>query len=219
MIVGLKKTETLGEKLKKRRAELGLDLAEVARRIQISLRLLQALEEDKYEKFPAKVYALGFFKRLLNELVLTDQEEWLKEFNNEWEVRMFRKTKEVVPLPENRGREPYFTPTQFWTIAGILLFAALLIFLSLRFVDFVAPPELTLERPHEQEVAEKTTVMVKGKTEKESQLTVNGRGIKIDGQGNFEEEIETMPGLNTLEFRVQNRFGKESRVVRHVLVK
>lgn len=219
MTIGLKKTETLGEKLKKRREELGLNLAEVARHIQVSLHLLQALEEDKYEKFPAKVYALGFFKRLLNELVLADQEEWLKEFNNEWEVRMFRKTKEVVPLPENRGKEPYFTPTQFWTVTSFSLFAALLIFLGWRFVDFVTPPELILERPREQEVTEKVTVTVKGKTEKESQLTVNGRGIKIDGQGNFEEEIEVTPGLNTLEFRVQNRFGRESRVVRHVLVK
>ena len=152
MTNSLKKSETLGGKLKKRREELGLKLAEVARHIQISLRLLQALEEDKYEKFPAKVYALGFFKRLLNELVLTDQEKWLKEFNNEWEVRMFRKTREVVPLPENRGKEPYFTPTQFWITTGILFFAALLMFLSWRFVDFVAPPELVLERPKEQEV-------------------------------------------------------------------
>ncbi len=219
MTVGFKKTETLGEKLKKRREELGLNPAEVARHIQTSLRLLQALEEDKYEKFPAKVYALGFFKRLLNELVLSDQEEWLKEFNNEWDVRMFRKTKEATPLPENRGKEPYFTPTQFWTIAGISLFVVLLIFLSLRFVNFVAPPELILERPREQETVGETKIMVKGKTEKESRLTVNGRGIKIDEQGNFEEEIEVASGLNTLKFHVQNRFGKENNEVRHVLVR
>lgn len=219
MINSLKKSETIGERLKKQREQLGLTLIEVAHRIQAPPQFVQALEEDDYKRFPAKVYALGFFKRLLQELAVPDSEEWLKGFNNEWGVRMFRKTKEAVPLPENRGEEPYITPARLWTGMGILLFVVLLIFLSLRFTNFVTMPELNLEMPREQEVLEKPAVKIKGRTEKESQLTVNGRGIKIDGQGNFEEDIELVTGLNTLEFRTQNRFGKESKVVRHVLVR
>lgn len=219
MTTGLKKSETLGEKLKKQRERAELSLREASRRIQAAPRLLQALEEDDYKKFPAKVYALGFLKRLLRELAISNQDEWLKEFNNEWEVRMFRKTKEALPLPENRGEDPYITPARLWTGAGILLFISLLIFLGSRFGNFVALPELNLEAPREQEAVYGGMAKVKGRTEKESQLTVNGREIKIDGQGNFEEDIELLPGLNTLEFLVRNRFGKESRVVRHVLVR
>ena len=218
MTNGLKKSETLGEKLKKQREQAGLNLKETSRRIQASLSFLQALEEDDYKKFPAKVYALGFLKRLLHELAAPNEEEWLKEFNNEWEVRMFRKTKEAQPLPENRGEDPYITPARLWTGAGILLLISFLFFLVFKFSNFVASPELSLETPREQEAVEGGAVKVKGRTEKESQLTINGREIKLDGQGNFEEDIELLPGLNTLEFLARNRFGKESRVARHVLV-
>lgn len=219
MTNSLKKSETLGEKLKKERERAELSLREAARRIQSSIRLLQALEENDYKKFPAKVYALGFLKRLLRELAIPNPEEWLKEFNNEWEVRMFQKNKEALPLPENRGEDPYITPARLWTGTGILLFVFLLIFLGLRFNNFVASPKLNLESPAEQQEMEGPTVKIKGQTEKESQLTINGREIKIDGQGNFEEDIELLPGLNILEFLARNRFGKESKVVRHILVK
>lgn len=213
------KNETLGERLKKKREELGFKLSDVARHIQISSRLLQALEENSYEEFSAKVYALGSFKRLLQELAVTDPEAWLKEFDNEWEVRTFRKNKAVLPLPENKQKTIYFTPLVFWTMLGIALFAILLVFLGLRLGYFISAPRLILDKPQEQEVFEGPLVSVTGQTEKESQLTINGRGINIDGQGNFKEEIELGAGLHTLEFRVQNRFGKENKEVRHILVR
>mgnify|MGYP001615453086 FL=1 len=213
------KTETLGEKLRRRREELGFSLRDTARHIQISLNLLQALEEDKYEKFSAKVYALGYFKRLLQELAISEQEEWLKEFGNEWEVRMFRKSKSILSLPGNKQKKVYFTPAQFWTSLVVIFFTALLIFLGLKLGYFISAPEFILEEPKEQEVFEQPLVRVSGRTEKESQLTVNGRSIKIDGQGNFSEDIEIGAGLHTLEFRAQNRFGKESKEIRHILVK
>ena len=193
-------------------------MQEVARHIQISAHLLQALEEDKYEKFSAKVYALGFLKRLLQELALPE-EEWLKEFTNEWEVRTFRKNKAILPLPGNQRGVIYFTPLQLWMSFGIIFLAALLIFLGWRLSYFISSPELILKEPREQEVFTEPLVKISGRTEKESQLTVNGRSIKIDGQGNFSEDIEVGAGLHTLEFRTQNRFGKESKEVRHILVK
>lgn len=215
----MNKNETIGERLKKRREELEFNLQDVARRVQISSRLLQALEEDGYEKFSAKVYALGSFKKLLRELAVTDKEEWIKEFDNEWEVRTFRKNKIALPLPENKQKAVYFTPLVFWVMLGMTFFAILLAFAGLRLGYFVSAPRLILNEPREQEVFAESIIRVVGQTEKESRLTVNGRSITIDGQGNFSEEIELGVGLHTLEFRVQNRFGKENKVVRHILVR
>lgn len=215
----MNKSETLGERLKKRRKELGFNLQDISRHIQISIDLLQAIEEDKYEKFSAKVYALGSLKRLLRELALSERDEWLKELDNEWEVRMFRKNKAILPLPENKQGGTYFTPIQLWTGLGIVFFIILLIFLSLRLGYFISAPELVLEEPGEQGVFENQLVRIRGRTEKESQLTVNGRSIKIDGQGGFSEDIEVGTGLHTLEFIVQNRFGKENKEVRHILMR
>lgn len=214
-----KETETLGERLQRERESLGLSLEEIARRIQTTAIHIKALEENDYEIFSAKIYALGFFKKLLGVLALSDKDDLLKEFNNEWEVRMFRKNKGFLPLPENRGKEPYFTPVRFWLGLGTIFLLLILIFLYWRFANFVLAPELELQEPQEQSAVEQPIIQIKGRTEKESRLTVNGRDIKIDGQGNFKEEIEAGPGLNRLEFVTQNRFGKESRVIRNILVK
>ena len=60
-----KEPESLGERLKKLRETAGFSRAEIARDIQAPSRFVEALEEDSYELFPAKVYALGFLKKFV----------------------------------------------------------------------------------------------------------------------------------------------------------
>ena len=214
-----KESETIGEKIKKKRAELKLSLEEVAREIQAPVKYIRALEEDDYALFSAKVYALGFFKKLLETLAFEDKEGILKEFNNEWEIKMFRKDKVATPLPENRGKEPHFTPKRMWLLGGGILLLFFLVFLGSRFIDFVGSPEINLTEPQDQITLSEPLVRVRGNTEKEGHLTVNGREITIDENGNFNQEIELLPGLNALEFIVKNKFNKESKVVRYIFVK
>ncbi len=214
-----KEPDTLGERLKKRREELGLSLETIARETKSPARSIRALEEDDFGYFSAKIYALGILRKILAALPDDPKEEFMAEFNNEWEVRNFRNKKELIPLPENRSREPYITPRKLGLAGGTVLLAALLLFLGFRFVRFIGPPILLVEEPGPETSTSEPMVRVKGRTEKESQLTVNGRELRIDENGNFNEEIELAAGLNALEFWVQDRFGKVNKEVRYILVK
>lgn len=211
--------ETLGSRLRKRREALGLSIKDVADEIQTAQKHVLALEEDNYGVFSAKVYATGFLKKILKLLGDEDPETWLTEFNTEWEVRMFRKEKTVVALPENRGEEPFLTPGRLGLITGGVLLLFFLLFLSSQLVNFIGTPGLNINQPEDQTILTHPLVRVSGKTEKESRLTVNGRELRIDGKGNFDEEIELSTGLNALEFLVENRFGKKNKEVRYVIVK
>lgn len=211
--------ETLGSRLQKRREALGLSIKDVADEIQTAQKHVLALEEDNYGVFPAKVYATGFLKKILKLLGNEDVETWLTEFNTEWEVRMFRKEKTVVALPENRGEEPFLTPGRLGLITGGVLLLFFLLFLSSQLVNFVGTPGLSINQPEDQTILTHPLVRVRGKTEKESRLTVNGRELRIDGEGNFDEEIELATGLNALEFLVENRFGKKNKEVRYIIVR
>mgnify|MGYP001570680474 CR=1 FL=1 len=42
---------------------------------------------------------------------------------------------------------------------------------------------------------------------------------KIDELGNFDEKIELLAGRNTLEFLVENRFGRKSTEIRNVVMR
>ena len=52
----------VGEVLKKRREELGLDLKEISERTKIRYCYLKALEDEAFEKLPAQVFVRGYIR-------------------------------------------------------------------------------------------------------------------------------------------------------------
>lgn len=213
-----KEPESLGERLKKLRETAGFSRAEIARDIQAPSRFVEALEEDSYELFPAKVYALGFLKKFLHVLSVEEAEKYLREFNNEWEVRMYHKNP-AIPLKSAQSSKVYITPRRLSIIIGAVFLSTIMLFLGVRLVNFISAPGIKLLEPANETVLKEPLTRIRGKTEKESLLTVNGREITIDSDGNFDEKIELVSGLNALEFLAKDRFGKESKVIRYVLVK
>ena len=75
-----------------------------------------------------------------------------------------------------------------------------------------------MDLPQDRAALREPMVRVEGRTERESKLTVNGREITINEQGDFGERIELQPGATALIFISENRFGKMSQVTRHVIV-
>lgn len=214
-----KDNDTLGERLRRRREEVGLTPQELAEEVQAPIKFVEGLERDEYDVFPAKVYGLGFLKKILVTLAAEDSDGIIKEFGNEWEVRMFRKQKELMPLPGTRKNFSVVTPARLWLGAGGILLLASLVFFGTRLTRFVGTPGLAIDEPPDSAAYSEPFISVKGKTEKESSLTVNGRELKIDGQGYFDETLELGSGVHSLEFLVKNRFGSERREVRNVFIK
>lgn len=214
-----KDLETIGERLRKKREALGLSLKEVADELQAPQKYIQALEENAFEMFTAKIYGLGYLRKLTTLLAVEDKSELEQEFSNEWGIRMFQKEKELWPLPQNRGTHPLITPVRLGISMGGVLLLFFLIFLGARLAHFVGTPQLSLLEPHDRVSIDTPVLRIRGSTEKEGRLTVNGRELTIDQVGNFNEEIELAAGLNVLEFIAKNRFGRETREVRYVVVK
>lgn len=214
-----KKSETLGERLKKRRESLGLSQEEASIEIQSPVRYIQAFEDDDYTVFSAKVYALGFLKKMLAALSIKDTASFSSEFNREWEVQRSRRRPEITPLPENRGARIYLTPFRAGAAALVVFGLLIIAFFGYRFSHFLLSPSISIVEPHDRSEVSGPAVHIKGNTEKESRLTVNGREVNISEQGEYDEWFEVGAGINTLEFVVADRFGKTARKVRYILVK
>ena len=140
-------------------------------------------------------------------------------FQEEWLAHFPEKEEEPVALPEQKKYFWLFTPGWLMQGLGLLALAVFFIFLGIQLMHFTGAPRLALNEPDDQFVVNVPLVQVKGVTEKESQLTVNGRDVTIDGAGNFDAQIDLQPGVNTLEFLVRNRFGKETRLTRAGVVR
>ena len=212
----------LGEYLRMRREKKHISTDEMARELKIAPRYVAALEEGAYHAFPAKIYARGFLKRTLVFLGITEkyqQAACMELFQEEWVAHFPAKNEEHVTLPERNNYTWVLTPTRLMQALGGIALVAFFILLGIQLMHFTGAPRLVLNEPGDQFVVDHPLVQVKGTTEKESQLTVNGREITIDRAGNFDMQIDLQPGVNTLEFLVRNRFGKETRVTRNGVVR
>lgn len=75
--------ESIGESLKNRRTERGFNLAEVHDSTKIATQTLAALEENRFDAFPNRVYARAFLRDYANFLKL-DSSEMLQRYEEEW---------------------------------------------------------------------------------------------------------------------------------------
>ena len=62
--------ESIGKNLRQSREQRGLNIDQIARETNISRHYLVALEEDRYEAFPAEPYVIGFLRNYSDHLGL-----------------------------------------------------------------------------------------------------------------------------------------------------
>lgn len=217
--------ESIGERLFAYREECGMTIKDVARKLQTSQKFVAALEENRFGAFSAKVYARGFFEKMLllyarkNSGIVSSASSLMKEFDAEWDVFLQKeKRKSVSPAAAPIGA-PLVTPRKLAASIFLTLLILFIAFLSNRIFKFLRAPRISIETPQKETVISEPSIVVRGKTEHESRLTMNGREITVDEQGNFNETIELLAGLNVLEFFVHDRFGKTAKEERYVMVK
>jgi cytoskeleton protein RodZ len=114
-------TERLGDILRKVRETRGDDIQQIADYLCIRSNFLVALENSRYEEFPADAYVIGFLRSYANYLGV-DSREAIDRYRSEMAGRR-RKPALMLPTPITEGR----TPSAFIMIgAGV---AALLIYI------------------------------------------------------------------------------------------
>ncbi len=197
----------IGELLRQRRAELGLSLSQISKKILIPQRYLQALEQEEWQLLPGKIYAQNFLKRYAEELNL----------DSEGVVRLWQKQAEqFFPSSVNSLQQTLpLASTHFWVIPRLLRNLALAVvvlglagYLVYGIVQFISPPQLVIYSPPDRHVVTtEPQVVVKGKTEPEAEVKINGERVSIL-EGRFEEVIDLQKGLNTITIMAQKKYSK-----------
>lgn len=208
---------TLGEYLLMRRMARRRGIKDIAREVKIPVHYIEALEKGNYKIFSAKIYARGFLKKMCMALGCSvfELEEILHVFEKEWDASA---PQSVLSHTRMRQNSP-ITLGRILAgcgIAGCIIFFIFSVFQVRR---FIGAPRLVVEKPAPYTIVEQPTVIIKGQTEKEGRLTVNGREITIGEQGFFNEEIELRAGVNKLEFITQNKQGNVTKEERYVVVR
>lgn len=205
---------TLGEKLRKLRNDFRMSLHDVSKATRIQEKYLESLETGAYDKLPADVYVRGFLRsyaRYLN----VDEQALVKLYERERNIQENLDRENHVPPKTNSFAPLSFVITSRSIVVGcifLLVFGAFF-YLFREFKSFAAEPQLVVLEPQSGAVVETQEVMVRGKTDKGSRVTINDQSIFVDGDGAFTDTIVVRSGVNTILIRTVNRFEKEKSAV------
>jgi cytoskeletal protein RodZ len=114
--------ERIGERLRRRREELGLTLEDVSESIRYRPEIISAIEEGRTSVFPAKAY-LSAFLRAYAVILELDPREIVREQKSE-EERAFEAIRNIRMKPKRRHKIPR---KALYIVVPIVLAAALLV--------------------------------------------------------------------------------------------
>lgn len=87
-----------------------------------------------------------------------------------------------------------------------------------QFRGYLLGPQIFIEFPKIGEVVSNSYLEVKGRVINFSSLSLNGRPIITDGNGNFSEELLLARGYNIIELTATDKFGRVKKEKREVIL-
>lgn len=195
-------------RLKHLREERMISVSELATKTNISRLHIEAIEACDFKKLPdGVIYHKNFVRRYLEALDV-DPTPYIKQFKEEEASALAPKKKQK--------RQSYFVqfgnlPATIRLIGVFVLLFAITGYLGLQVKRIVEPPQLTVLSPQDGLVSTQEEVIVKGATEREAVVTINGEAIQNSEKGTFEQAINLSPGLNTITIMAQKKHGKTTQ--------
>jgi cytoskeleton protein RodZ len=114
--------EHIGDILRRERERRGDDLQHIADYLRIGKRYLVAIEDSKYDEFPADIYVIGFLRSYAQYLDLNGQDV-IDYYRHEMEGRR-KKPALVVRKPIGEGKAPSATILAGAAILALLIYGA-----------------------------------------------------------------------------------------------
>lgn len=205
----------VGQKLEEERLRRGLAIREVSEATKIREEFLAAIEKGDYKKLPSASYAQGFVRNYAKFLKMPEKET-LALFRREFDEK-----KEFKVLPEGLVSSSGFSLRRFkMRFTAILIVLLLLIgYIVFQYRYAIISPPLKISFPPEASVVSSSTVIVLGKTDPSSTIFVGDEQVSVSQDGNFKKEISVFPGKTTITVKAVNRFGKQTILDRHIMIK
>lgn len=206
--------QTVAQILKKAREEKGFSYEQIRETLKIHPRFLKALEESDYKVFSSPVHLKGFLKNYADYLGLDVPAVlafWRREYD---EAQLRKKESFLTPLQKSFN----VTPSLVLSLFTVLAVTGFFLYLLLAYRSVAEAPSLKLETPSADMKTASTSLKISGQTDPEANLTLNGQRLALDEKGYFEENIRLSVGINTLNFLVTSKLGKERKVARTIIV-
>ncbi|MBN1585775.1 helix-turn-helix domain-containing protein [Candidatus Uhrbacteria bacterium] len=211
--------DSLGEILSRQRRGLGMGVGEISARIGVPERWILSAESDRWAEIPDDAYSRIYYRSLCRFLRLDHQAM----------VGPYRQARQRAGLGGKAAKTRHHPTTAVpkWQMAvatqmtrrGILcaIGLGLVGYFWWSVANIVTPPKIVLSAPADGLVTEDRSVTVKGMTEREVDLLINGKAVATDGHGFFRDELNLAEGLNTITIAGSKKHSRVTTVIRRII--
>lgn len=206
--------KALGEALVKARRNRNMKVSDAAAALGMPERHLRSLEEGDFSVFAAEVYGRGAYLRYAVFLGMDSKKAERSVSKALLEARERVPLRIHTPLTWfQRMLTPKTTLVVSLSVVGLLVGG----YIVWQVQSFWRLPDLTVDEPLDASV-ESTSVTVRGRTEQNARLIVNGEPVLLGEKGSFEYDLHLHPGINIVRVEAENAAGRVNVVERHVLL-
>lgn len=209
---------SVAEQLRITRNKLGVSIADAALATKVSSKYLEALEDGQYHKLPEGIYSLNFLREYGQYLGL-DYQKLQTSFLEEKKVLFSRDHKNLfasqIVATKNLIVMPHLIRNIIW---GVVLLSAFVYIVWLMNNIFRAPT-LVLITPGDNFVTSQEAVLVSGKTDPETEITINAEAVMVTRDGDFSQTVNLNQGVNTIVIEAKKGNKAVNKVVKEVLLK
>ncbi len=207
---------TIGAQFAEERSRQKLTLEEVSKATKIREEFLAAIERGDYKKLPGSSYAQGFVRNYAKFLGLP-VERSLALFRREFSAE---KSFDVLPKGFSDPQEHIGRLRLGRNILLVALFFIVVgLFILIQYRAAFLNPALIIDYPGQNQTVKSLTIDVKGKTDADTTVFIEGEAVSVNSDGTFTKEIAVFPGKSTINFLVENRFGRKTQKSLNITVK
>lgn len=206
--------ESWGEKLRQARRFKNLKIDDIAKKINIKAEYLLAIEDERLENLPAGLYGKNFLKQYARFLGLN-----VNEILKLWNEQLLNGHPDDPFSRKILARHKFIIFPRL--IRNLLIVGAIVVcflYLSFYFKKITLPPKLIITQPETNLALSSTSLQIKGETEAEAEITINGELVLNNQDGHFSQTVNLKKGLNNIVVKAKKKYSREQTVTRQILV-
>lgn len=210
--------EYIGQELRTAREGKGLGLANAATRVGIKAGYLSKMESGQFDQLPAGVYRRNFLREYAVFLRL-DASSLLECYEQEIEPENAKANKDLFSKQVAKAHYFLSIPKMIKTATIIGIILVCLSYLGFGMKKFVSAPDLSVTSPAGDIVTKDNNMEIKGITEPEAQISINGESVLANTAGYFTKMVNLKEGINIVTVTARKNYGEERTVRKQILVK
>lgn len=197
---------SVGNALKEARNAKKISLKKASFDLHIKKEVLEDLENSLWEKLPEPTYVKGILRSYSPYLSL----------NADHMLALYRREFDEAKYPHKsalaKEKRLMLTPNKVSLAAFFAVIIVFIAYILVQYASFLNAPELEIFSPPDDLTTTVPLVKISGKTEKDTQVSIEGNFVPIDAQGNFNFEYKLSDGRNEIEILASKKLSPKTKV-------